>query len=64
MLFTYLTKRKDLIKYYIIKTQFGALMMEYKDEKYYWDLIKGFLKLVLINISLYFKYLQFTGGLF
>ena len=39
-------------------------MMEYKDEKYYWDLIKGFLKLVLINISLYFKYLQFTGGLF
>jgi hypothetical protein len=39
-------------------------MLEYKEERYYWDLVKGFLKLLLINVSLLFKIYQFTRGLF
>ena len=56
-------KFRNRVEYYKLKRYLGYLLIEYKSESFYWELVKMLVKISLIIASISLKGYEFSRGL-
>ncbi len=64
MMFVFIFRKfRNRIQYYKLKRYLGYLLIEYKEQVFYWELCKMSLKIMLVVASISLKNEEFSRGL-